>query len=647
MVKRTEQMISKETVKKSISHPEPACSADRLDEGCNNCYRVTLRQAQCDKRFLENDVCHFERREKSVFNDCKRFLSRIRRGGLRNDNLFWFSSSLIGGKFYFLSVILLFLIGCANQLPPGGGEVDTIPPEIIFSYPENGTTNFRDDYIEFEFSEYVDKRSFKDAIFISPAIDEQLEISWSGTSVEIGFPNGLKDSLTYVVTIGTDVVDVNNKNRMANSFSFSFATGDKIDKRSIDGKVYGKDAEGTLIFAYKYSDDTTKYLAKKPDYLSQIGKDGTYKLNGLAESVYRVFAVKDQFRDLLYQADQDLIGIPSKEISLINTDSSYSGLNFFLMKVDTVKPRLLGTVMTDQNHLVITLSEECDSTTYLAENFQIIDSTSNQIFPVSYSYHSKSKKEEFVLVNKNVLNAENDYFLLAKELRDLEGNIYENEISSFVASDKPDTSALKLVKSEPGRNGSTDFKNPKILLFFDDAIDNKDIKRAIEFADTSKNKIGFNISFVDDATLSIIPEIDLKPDKDYEINIDLNYFSDAAGNKVDSIYQLRFQTITGVEFTGISGKVTTSKNNVLVILQDSKDAKKFFTAVPDNTQTYTFERIDAGTYSIWIYSDKDSSGTFDKGYPEPFRYSEEFYFVPDTIKLRPRWSVTDFNIVFE
>lgn len=547
----------------------------------------------------------------------------------------------------FLIISISFFVSCANQLPPGGGEIDKIPPEIIYSYPENGTTNFKDDNIEFEFSEYVDKRSFKDAIFISPAIDEQLEISWSGTSVEIVFPEGLKDSLTYVVTIGTDVVDVNNKNRMANSFSFSFATGDKIDKRTIDGKVYGKNTEGTLIFAYKYSDDTTKYLANKPDYLSQIGNDGTYKLNGLFESVYRVFAVKDEFRDLLYQADQDLIGIPSKEISLMDTDSSYSGLNFFLMKVDTVKPRLLGTVMTDQNHLVITLSEECDSTTYLAENFQIIDSTSNQIFPVSYSYHNKSKMEEFVLVNKNILNADNDYFLLAKELRDLQGNIYENEISSFVVSDKPDTTALKLVKTEPGRNGSTDFKNPEILLFFDEAVANKEIKNAIQFTDTSKNRIGFNLSSVDDATISIKPEIDLKPDKNYEINIDLNYFSDAAGNKLDSIYQLRFQTITGVEFTGISGKVSSTKNNIVVVLQDLKDQKKFYTAVPDKTLFYSFERINPGTYTMWMYSDTDSSKTFDYGYPEPFRKSEEFYVVPDTIKLRPRWSVTDYDVVFE
>jgi len=34
---------------------------------------------------------------------------------------------------------LLLLTGCANQLPPGGGDVDTIPPKIEEIYPPNGT----------------------------------------------------------------------------------------------------------------------------------------------------------------------------------------------------------------------------------------------------------------------------------------------------------------------------------------------------------------------------------------------------------------------------------------------------------------------------------------------------------------------------
>jgi hypothetical protein len=109
-------------------------------------------------------------------------------------------------KYILLGLLGLILSDCANQLPPGGGEVDRIPPRVIETYPENGTTNFHDDYIEFTFSEYVEKRTVKDAIFISPAIEGELELDWTGTSVQVNFPEPLRDSVTYVVTLGTDVI---------------------------------------------------------------------------------------------------------------------------------------------------------------------------------------------------------------------------------------------------------------------------------------------------------------------------------------------------------------------------------------------------------------------------------------------------------
>jgi hypothetical protein len=52
--------------------------------------------------------------------------------------------------FIFLTALVFF--NCANQLPPGGGDVDRIPPEIISVYPPDGTINYKDDYIEIEFS---------------------------------------------------------------------------------------------------------------------------------------------------------------------------------------------------------------------------------------------------------------------------------------------------------------------------------------------------------------------------------------------------------------------------------------------------------------------------------------------------------------
>ncbi len=58
----------------------------------------------------------------------------------------------------------------------------------------------------------------------------------------------------------------------------------------------------------------------------------------------------------------------------------------------------------------------------------------------------------------------------AKELKDLQGNIFKNELSSLVVSDKPDTSKPKLIRTIPNQKSNTDFKNPEILFYFDDAI---------------------------------------------------------------------------------------------------------------------------------------------------------------------------------
>ena len=42
----------------------------------------------------------------------------------------------------FSILALLILMGCANRGNPTGGEIDTEPPIVIKSSPENYTTNF-------------------------------------------------------------------------------------------------------------------------------------------------------------------------------------------------------------------------------------------------------------------------------------------------------------------------------------------------------------------------------------------------------------------------------------------------------------------------------------------------------------------------
>ncbi len=545
----------------------------------------------------------------------------------------------------FLLIAAFLISSCANQLPPGGGEVDKIPPEIIELYPQDGTINFDDNYFELGFSEYVDKRSVKDAIFISPAIDGELELSWSGRYVQVEFPSALRENTTYVITLGTDVVDHNNRNRMAQSFSFTFSTGDKIDRRIISGKVYDEKPEGVMMFAYKLDRDTIDPSVSKPDYVSQCGNDGSYKLLGLAASSYRIFAVKDEFRDLLYNVEQDKIGVPAYDVVLDEDDSLYTGLDFFLTKKDTTPPRLLTAAMTDKNHILLNISEEFDSSIINKANFSVVDSITNRIIIPEYIYRHTKKNTEIILVIDDSLNQNYDYFLTANVIKDLTGNIFKNDIVSLTISDKADTSKPGIVKTIPQiKSTNVDYTGTYFQFYFTDAFDSTKLKSGITFSDTLGKPVAYRMSFPDDATLEIKPVKDLEVQKDYEIKIDLSKAVDVAGNKYDSMYVFRFKTISGLEFTGVSGIVESSDSTqpLMLVLEDIANKDKVYKQKVN--RSFNFERVEAGKYVLWAHSVSDSTD-FNHGEVYPYKPADWFRFYPDTLNLKPRWSLLD--LVFD
>ena len=545
-------------------------------------------------------------------------------------------------------LLSFILIKCANQLPPSGGEEDKIPPKIVTVFPADGTTKFDKNYFELEFSEYVDKRSVREAIFISPFVEGNFTYSWSGTTLEVTFPEKLKDDVTYTITIGTDVVDLNNKNRMTQAFTFSFSTGDKIDRRIISGRVYGKEKEGIFIYAYKMQEGPDTLLNRKPDYVSQTGVDGNFSLQGLGAGNYRLFAVNDKFRDYLYQQDQDEIGIPHTDIILSETDSLYSDIYFMLFNADVSSPRLISGIMTDRNHMIVSTNKVLDKKSILAENFSLVDSTENKVYEVDYAFKGKTKPEEFILMFDAEINPANQVYLLSDTLIDLMGNIMIGDFTKVVVSDRPDTSSIKIVSTEPAAGGMVDFEKTEIKISFDEAF-NKDFKvSAVSFTDTLNNPVGFDIQFFDDATLWIKPDENLRPDKDYLVKLQLGNFVDLAGNKKDSLFTLKFRTISGLDFTGLSGNVINldySKNPILML--ESVETPQLKYEHKPNLDKFEFNRVEPGKYLLWCFLDADSSGKYNYGWPEPIDFSERFAFHPDTVNLRPRWEVTDLIFRFK
>lgn len=547
-------------------------------------------------------------------------------------------------RFFIIAAFALLFFKCANQLPPGGGDIDRIPPQIMEVYPKDGTVNFNDDYFELGFSEYVEKRSVKEAIFISPSIDGDLELDWSGKYVRVYFPGELMKNATYVVTIGTDVADYNNKNKMAEAFTFTFSTGNEIDTKIIAGKVYDKKPQGVMLFAYRISDGDPNPMLKKPDYISQTGSDGKYKLAGLAEGKYRIFAVRDEFRDLVYQPEQDEIGIPFQDVLLGAEDTLFTGLDFLLTAVDTVKPRLLNAVMTDQRHILLSFSEELDRDKIKPLNFYLFDSTRNRRIDIKYAFKGKNKITELVLVPNEIIQEQSTIYLFADSIFDQSGNGYFSDFVEVSLSDRADTLKTDIYKVTPA-NGSSDvdFLQANFIFEFNDGFDALLARQGITFSDTMKRTIPFEIKILDDASFIISSVKRLEMSKDYIIKIDLSKFKDAAGNYYDSIYQYKFKTISGLEFTGASGRIVgidKFKNPKIELKSIDKSDLIYSTSLTHDGQ-FNFERVIPGKYSLFAYYDIDSSSTYTFGHVTPFKNSEEFFFYPDTLNLRARWTETD------
>jgi uncharacterized protein (DUF2141 family) len=545
---------------------------------------------------------------------------------------------------FLLGISLIVLSGCANQLAPGGGGLDTIPPEITEVYPDNGTLNFSENYIEFTFSEYVDKTTFKDALFISPAVDGNLETSWTNKTVKVRFPKALKANTTYHVTVGTDVVDNNNKNRMAKAYPYVFSTGSKIDYGTITGTVFMDKPSGVMIFGYQVSSDTIDPAKAKPDYISQVGADGNFQLTGLAQGKYRIFAVKDEFKDLLFQSDQDLIGVPTKDYALTQTDSLLTGLCFVLQKIDTIKPRLMTAIMTDKYHILTTFTEDLKYDKLTKANFVLVDSTTMKTYPASSAFKGRGKQKEYTVGSNVSLPDSDKCYLVVKNFSDEAGNTTDVDGASLMVTDKPDTTVPKLIKFEPAQNATElDYTKPSFIYGFDDAIKFDSLKSAIWLMDTSKNLIPSTLEILDDASFKVIPNRQLESDKNYRVIINLRKLPDYSGNFLDSTFTTGYKMINELDFTGIYGDVENFEGIDHIVLQlvPENATEPAYTEIPQKDGKFAFEKIRPGKYRLLCFNDKNNNKILDKGFPYPFVPAESFIYMKDVLNVPARWAITE------
>lgn len=550
---------------------------------------------------------------------------------------------------FLLFTTILIFSSCASQLPPGGGDIDKTPPEIISIFPKNATLNYSDNYFELKFSEYVDKRSVQEAIFISPPLTKSLKYDWSGRTLTAYFRDTLKTNTTYTITIGADVEDLNNRNKMAEPFSFAFSTGAKLDSGKISGRIYDNDPSGTMVFAYLKSGDEIDPANQKPDYVSQVGKNGKYTLVGLSEGEYNVFAFRDRLRDLLFQMNEDEFGVQFKDLKISDQMGEIINCDFYLNRMDTIPPRLSSVVMLDRNHFLIEYNEPIDSSKISTSNFYLYDSTKQSRFNVNYFFKSDAKIRNYYLAINDSLIKGNNITLVCNNISDLQGNVNKYETFSITPKADLDTIPPKLQKISGNMPGDkVDFENPVLTLTFNDGFSTAGLNESISIDDGSGKILSHDIALIDDASFFVKIIGKLKQRSDYFLKIDLSKIIDVAGNKVDSTYKHKFTTNSELDFSGVAVNVKNADGNsdVYVELKSVGNDKRNYINKVNKDNSFNLTKILPGKYLLSSFIDKNKNSKYDVGSVKPLIYAEKFTFYPDTLNLRARWPVVDVSIEY-
>jgi hypothetical protein len=544
-----------------------------------------------------------------------------------------------------IGIILLALVSffCAGQYPPSGGPVDKTPPEVIATSPTPGTLRFHGDKIRIEFNKYIAPLKVQEAIFLSPSLG-QLTYDWGWKDVEIHFSDSLRPNTTYIFTLGTDAEDTHG-NKLAQSFALPFSTGEKIDSASITGRIYDPNPSGVMIFAFKLngrSVDTLNPTHTKPDFLTQTGKDGTFSLTNLAIGDYRLIAVRDQYKNLLYDVQVDEYGVLPYDLSLPSSASTIANIQFKMTASDTSLPFLSSAKALTRTAVLLRFNKPMDPGTVTLSTLSIVDTISKQPLRVQdVSFTESSSEANLVTMEQESTKV---YMASVVGAQDIHGNRMLPTGGRALFNGVAQRDTLKL--SVKFMSGGDSLKNidpmDTLWLTFSKPVIRQKMNHAVHLFDSSKNEVGTRMKWINSLHAVLQPE-QLFYGEWYKMNIILDSLTDYDGKGFhDSVLVRHFSTISEQTMGNMRGEVVDEgpkePGKIILLLNDifTKNTGPRMLLL-DSAGAFNFEHLREGKYSLWAYRDRDADGKYTFGDVFPYKPSERFTVYTDTLKIRARW----------
>ncbi len=221
---------------------------------------------------------------------------------------------------FFLTALLA--VGCANIVPPSGGDKDTKPPKLLAISPADSQLSNRVSKIEMSFNEYIELNSPSTEVQISPLLSLPMSVTAVGKKVTIRLTDSLlQPNTTYRISTNNAIKDMHEGNPFLR-YTYTFSTGSYFDSLNLDGIVYdaasGMPDTGTFILLYDAKLSDSVVVKQKPSYVTKVTDGGKFSFKGLPYKRFHIYALHDANGNLVYDGKGEMIGFIDSTVAPVS-----------------------------------------------------------------------------------------------------------------------------------------------------------------------------------------------------------------------------------------------------------------------------------------------------------------------------------------
>lgn len=529
------------------------------------------------------------------------------------------------------ALLLLALAGCATPIAPTGGPTDTTPPTLVASSPADGATRVTERTLTLSFSERLAANAAS-AVTVTPPTETPPLVSVNARELRITLPE-LRDSTTYVVTVGTALADQRNVALRA-PITVAFATGDAIDRGRIAGAVRqpqtGAGLGGLAVWAYALADSLAAVDpgAVAPDYRTETATDGTFTLEYLRPGPFFVLAVEDRNRNGRVDPGERFAAPPRPRLvaradSSAPDSSAPDPADFFVTSLDATPPAAQRLRAISDRRLAVRFDEPVrllDAAAFAAA-VAVTDSATGAARPVTW-YQPPASAFEI-------------YAEAARPLPPTPLVVASEGTAAAADSAGLGVAAFRLSTTPPAR---PDTVTARFDAFVPSAPDSVVLARGVRPGVRFTAPPGAGLDAVEvrsNGAVQAVPfvtrdGVTFVPDSAASLPARFVLTAPAA----DSTVSQRFVVPDARDLGAIVGRVDAD-GPVRVEVRPEAGAPVVVAAAPDGA--FVAEGLLPGPYTLRIWVDRDGDGRWSGGALAPYAPPEPLVFLPQPVQVRARW----------